>query len=213
MAVRKKINLNKNKEAKKTVLAMDMKRATAVGISLGKPTTLSLSFCVCHSVLMLLSSVFLSLAAKFNTTQDAIIRAIIRLDDSVFKSSENVEAIIKCIPTSDERKMLLSLHQAGNSSKLSDAEKFCLKLLSVPNIETRMRTYLLKFTLIDQLDDLSKVVEAHTMACHEVMMSRIFLLLLRSALVLGNYMNHGTRLGSALGYRLSLLSKLKVSEG
>ena len=152
------------------------------------------------------------MAAKFNTTQDAIIRAIIRLDDSVFKSSENVEAIIKCVPTSDERKMLLSLHQASNSSKLSDAEKFCLKLLSVPNIETRMRTYLLKFTLIDQLEDLSKVVEAHTMACHEVRMSRIFLLLLRSTLVLGNYMNHSTRLGSALGYRLSVLSKLKVSE-
>lgn len=181
MAVRKKVNLNKTRESRKTVIAMDMKRATAVGISL----------------------------AKFNASQDAIIRAIIRLDDSVFKSSENVEAIIKCIPTDDERKMLLSLHEAGNSSKLSDAEKFCLKLLAIPNIDSRMKNYLLKHTLIDQLEDLKEVVQAHTMAVHEIKMSRTFLLLLRCTLVLGNYMNHSTRLGSALGYRLNVLSKLK----
>ena len=180
-AVRKKVNLNRAKERKKTVLAMDMKRATAVGISL----------------------------AKFNASQDDIVRAIVRLDDSVFKSSENVEAILKCVPTDEERKALLSLHEAGNSSKLSDAEKFCLRLLEIPNIESRMKTYLLKFTLFDQLEDLKKVVQAHTMAVHEVKMSRSFLMLLRSTLVLGNYLNHGTRLGGALGYRMSVLSKLK----
>ncbi|QDZ24484.1 formin [Chloropicon primus] len=181
MAVRKKINLNRTKEAKKTVMAMDMKRATAVGISL----------------------------AKFNVPQDTIIRGIIRLDGDIFMSSENVEAIIKCIPTDDEKKVLLSLHAAGNSSKLSDAEKFCLKLLEIPNIDSRMKTFLLKFTLIDQLEDLKNIVQAHTMAVHEIKMSRTFLLLLRSTLVLGNYMNHSTRLGSALGYRMSALSKLK----
>ena len=180
MAERKKLNLAK-REPKKTIMAMDMKRATAVGISL----------------------------AKFGMSQDEIIRAIIRLDDSVFKGSENIEAIMKCIPKDDEKKMLLSLHEAGNSSKLSDAEKFCLKLLSIPNVESRMKTYLMKVTLADELEDLKKIVQAHTMAVHEIKMSRIFLLLLRSTLVLGNYMNHSTRLGSALGYRLNVLAKLK----
>ena len=72
----------------------------------------------------------------------------------MFKSSENVEAILKCVPTDEERKALLSLHEAGNSSKLSDAEKICLRLKEIPNIESRMKTYLLKFTLFDQLEDL-----------------------------------------------------------
>ena len=40
-------------------------------------------------------------------------------------------------------------------------------------------------------------------------MSRTFLNLLRSTLVLGNYMNHSTRLGSALGYRLNILPKIR----
>ena len=121
---------------RKSVVAMDMKRATAVGISL----------------------------AKFGVSQDAILRAIMRLDESVFKSSEYVEAIIKCIPKDDERKVLLSIKQAGNMAALSDAECFCLKLLSIPSIDARMSTFLLKFTMGSQLEDLQKVVTTHTLA-------------------------------------------------
>jgi len=84
-----------------------------------------------------------------------------------------------------------------------------LKLLLVPNIETRMNSYLLKFTMRSQFDDLKAVIDAHTLGICGIKMSRTFLTLLRGTLVLGNYMNYGGRLGGAAGFRLNLLPKLQ----
>ena len=54
------------------------------------------------------------------------------LDPSVFRSSDDVQAVLQCLPTDDEAQMLGSyLRSGGQLDSMSDAEAFCWQLAQV----------------------------------------------------------------------------------
>jgi hypothetical protein len=83
--------------------------------------------------------------------------------------------------------------------------------MQVPRLALRLRTFLLKFEAPLQLADAQQALEAHRLAQQELAASPLFAALLQRALAVGNFLNWGSRLGAAGGFRLKSLRKLQVS--
>eukprot|EP00891_Asterochloris_glomerata_P002244 jgi/Astpho2/2244/fgenesh1_pg.00040_%23_71_t len=156
-------------------------------------------------------------------------QAIIRLDPAVFHSLEDVETVLQCVPTEDEQKLLQSYVQSGGKAEalstaelfcldlmkggtaevLSTAEVFCLDLMKVPRVLQRLTTFAARFETSTQLGDAEAVLRQHLAAQAELRASPCFAAALQLALAIGNFMNWGTRLGQAAGFRLKNLPKLQ----
>ena len=80
----------------------------------------------------------------------------------------------------------------------------------MPGIEERLSTYASTFEAAQQLEEVSAVAAAHLAAQAELRASVCFQAVLARALALGNFLNWGSRLGQAAGFRLKNLPKLQV---
>lgn len=82
--------------------------------------------------------------------------------------------------------------------------------MQVPRLEERLSSYAAKIEAAQHLEEVSAVLAAHTAAQAELRASACFRAVLARALALGNFLNHGSRLGQAPGFRLKNLPKLQV---
>jgi hypothetical protein len=92
---------------------------------------------------------------------------------------------------------------------LGDSVKFAWGV-QVPRIQERLATFASSFEARAQLQEAVAVLQAHMAAYAELAGSGSFRAALTSALALGNFLNHGGRLGQAAGFRLKNLPKLQV---
>jgi hypothetical protein len=116
---------------------------------------------------------------------------------------------------------------------------FALDLARVPRCEARLRTFQLKFTALETLQEAKQILQGHSAAAEEIQSSmcenplspvflpfrcdilslyseahtldRCFAEVLQVALGAGNFLNWGTARGQAAGFRLRGLNKLQVS--
>ena len=77
-------------------------------------------------------------------------------------------------------------------------------------MEARLTSFLARFEAAALLGEARGVAITHLQAQHQLRDSATFAALLQLALALGNFLNWGTRLGSAAGFRLKNLPKLQV---
>eukprot|EP00884_Botryococcus_braunii_P014893 jgi/Botrbrau1/23404/Bobra.0051s0048.1 len=123
---------------------------------------------------------------------------------------EGVRALCDCIPTSEEAAALQAyLAQGGDPALLSDAERLALQLSLIPRVEARLAGFRASFEAASLAGEASKLVEAHLEAQAQVRSSKGLAAALQLVLGLANFLNHGTRLGDAAGFRLKSLSRLK----
>eukprot|EP00192_Tetraselmis_astigmatica_P024447 CAMPEP_0117683308 /NCGR_PEP_ID=MMETSP0804-20121206/20304_1 /TAXON_ID=1074897 /ORGANISM="Tetraselmis astigmatica, Strain CCMP880" /LENGTH=293 /DNA_ID=CAMNT_0005493839 /DNA_START=461 /DNA_END=1339 /DNA_ORIENTATION=- len=94
-------------------------------------------------------------------------------------------------------------------SDLSEAEMFALDLGRVPRCESRLRTFLLRFTALEKLREANGILHDHIAAAKELQASRCFAETLQAVLGAGNFLNWGTARGQAAGFRLRGLNKLQ----
>ena len=71
-------------------------------------------------------------------------------------------------------------------------------------------SFMLRFDELVQ--DIKPDIVAGTAACEEVKGSKKFAKILELILLLGNYMNSGSKNGQAFGFEISFLTKVSVSE-
>ena len=83
-------------------------------------------------------------------------------------------------------------------------------MMQIPRLEARLTTFLTKFEAREMLSEAKGALEDHLLAARELRASACFAAVLEEVLTLGNFMNHGTRLGQAAGFRLKNLPKLQV---
>lgn len=82
--------------------------------------------------------------------------------------------------------------------------------MQIPRVEARLSTFLSRFEARQQLAEAKGVLEGHQAAHRELKGSPCMAAALQETLAIGNFLNWGTRLGPAAGFRLRNLSKLQV---
>lgn len=83
-------------------------------------------------------------------------------------------------------------------------------LLQVPRVESRLATFLARFEAREQLAEARTTLQGHQKAHQELQNSPCLAIALEHTLALGNFLNWGSRLGQAAGFRLRNLLKLQV---
>ncbi|KAK9084209.1 hypothetical protein Scep_030680 [Stephania cephalantha] len=126
-------------------------------------------------------------------------------------SLQQLEALVKMVPTKDEEIKLLSHRR--DTGDLSTAEKFVRTILNVPFAFLRIEAMLYRDTFEDEVIHLRKSFAMLEDACKELQCSRLFLKLLEAVLKTGNRMNVGTIRGGARAFKLDTLLKLADVKG
>ncbi|CAO1423226.1 unnamed protein product [Diamesa tonsa] len=136
---------------------------------------------------------------------DQIKLFLLRCDTSNIDSSI-IQQLILYLPPPDQLKKLQELKARGE--ELSGAEKFAATIADVKRLGARLQSLSFRLNFPDLVQDVKPDIVSATAACDEVKTSKKFTKILELILLLGNYMNSGSKNESAFGFEISFLPKL-----
>ncbi|CAL8333308.1 unnamed protein product, partial [Gadus morhua 'NCC'] len=135
------------------------------------------------------------------------IRDIVLQVDEERLSESLIQNLIKNLP---EQKQLSSLAELkGEYEELVESEQFGIVMSSVKLLRPRLNGILFKLTFEEQVNNIRPDIMSVTFACEEVKKSESFSKLLELVLLVGNYMNAGSRNAQTFGFNISFLCKLR----
>ncbi|XP_075934011.1 protein diaphanous homolog 3-like [Anarhichas minor] len=148
-------------------------------------------------------SIFLG---SFRMPYQEICRMIVEVDEEQL-TEPMIQNLVNHLP---EQEQLNALAKYKNEyASLSEPEQFGIVMSSVKRLRPRLSHILFRLQFEEQLNNLRPDILAVKAACDEVRKSRSFGRLLELVLLLGNYMNAGSRNAQSYGFDLSSLCKLK----
>ncbi|XP_054467235.1 protein diaphanous homolog 3-like [Anoplopoma fimbria] len=148
-------------------------------------------------------SIFLG---SFRMPYQEIRRMIVEVDEEQL-TEPMIQNLVKHLP---EQEQLNALAKYKNDyTNLSEPEQFGIVMSSVKRLRPRLNHLLFRLQFEEQVNNLRPDILAVNAACDEVRKSRSFGRLLELVLLLGNYMNAGSRNAQSYGFDLSSLCKLK----
>lgn len=148
-------------------------------------------------------SIFLG---SFRMPYEEIRRMIVEVDEEQL-TEPMIQNLVKQLPEQEQLNALVKYKDSYAS--LSEPEQFGLVMSSVKRLRPRLGHILFRLQLEEQVTNLRPDILAVSTACDEVRKSRSFGHLLELVLLLGNYMNAGSRNAQSYGFDLSSLCKLK----
>uniref|UniRef100_A0A673GUL8 Protein diaphanous homolog 2-like n=1 Tax=Sinocyclocheilus rhinocerous TaxID=307959 RepID=A0A673GUL8_9TELE len=135
------------------------------------------------------------------------IRDIVLQVDEERLSEALIQNLIKNLP---EQKELINLAELKNEyEELCESEQFGIVMSSVKMLRPRLNGILFKLTFEEQVNNIRPDIMNVTFACEEVKKSGGFSMLLELVLLVGNYMNSGSRNAQTFGFNVSFLCKLR----
>uniref|UniRef100_A0A8C0II82 Diaphanous related formin 3 n=1 Tax=Bubo bubo TaxID=30461 RepID=A0A8C0II82_BUBBB len=148
-------------------------------------------------------SIFLG---SFRVPYEDIRMMILEVDETQLSESM-VQNLIKHLP---EQEQLNALSKFKSEYKnLSEPEQFGVVMSNVKRLRPRLSAILFKLQFEEQVNNIKPDIMAVSAACEEIKKSKSFSKLLELVLLMGNYMNAGSRNAQTFGYNLSSLCKLK----
>lgn len=117
-----------------------------------------------------------------------------------------LQQLIKYMPEADQLKKLSEIKE--DASSLAEAEQFAITLGSIKRLHSRLEAISFKLRFPELVQDIKPCIVAATEACQEVRNSEKFAKILELILLLGNYMNTGSRNAQSIGFDISFLPKL-----
>ncbi|XP_057705634.1 protein diaphanous homolog 1 [Corythoichthys intestinalis] len=148
-------------------------------------------------------SIFLG---SFRLPYEEIKSCILEVNEKVLTESM-VQNLIKQLPAPEQLSELAGMKDEYDD--LAEAEQFGVVMSSVKRLGPRLQAILFKLQFEEQLNNIKPDVVSVTAACEELMKSAAFSKLLQIILLVGNYMNAGSRNGKAFGFSISYLCKLR----
>uniref|UniRef100_A0A8D0AFC5 Diaphanous-related formin 3 n=1 Tax=Sander lucioperca TaxID=283035 RepID=A0A8D0AFC5_SANLU len=143
---------------------------------------------------------------SFRMPYQEIRRMIVEVDEEQL-TEPMIQNLVKHLP---EQEQLSALAKYKNEyANLSEPEQFGVVMSSVKRLRPRLSHILFRLQFEEQVNNLRPDILAVNAACDEVRKSRSFGRLLELVLLLGNYMNAGSRNAQSYGFDLSSLCKLK----
>uniref|UniRef100_A0A8C4GPE5 Diaphanous-related formin 3 n=1 Tax=Dicentrarchus labrax TaxID=13489 RepID=A0A8C4GPE5_DICLA len=148
-------------------------------------------------------SIFLG---SFRMPYQEIRRMIVEVDEEQL-TEPMIQNLVKHLP---EQEQLNALAKYKNEyANLSEPEQFGVVMSSVKRLRPRLSHILFRLQFEEQINNLRPDILAVNAACDEVRKSRSFGRLLELVLLLGNYMNAGSRNAQTYGFDLSSLCKVR----
>ncbi|XP_054887038.1 protein diaphanous homolog 2-like isoform X3 [Poeciliopsis prolifica] len=135
------------------------------------------------------------------------IRDIVLEVDEERLSESLIQNLIKNLPEQKELSALAELK--GEYEELVESEQFGIVMSSVKLLRPRLNGILFKLTFEEQVNNIRPDIMNVTFACEEVKKSEGFRKLLEFVLLVGNYMNAGSRNAQTFGFNISFLCKLR----
>uniref|UniRef100_A0A3Q4AJ45 Uncharacterized protein n=1 Tax=Mola mola TaxID=94237 RepID=A0A3Q4AJ45_MOLML len=147
-------------------------------------------------------SIFLG---SFRLPYEDIRTAIFEVNEKILTESM-VQNLIKQLPSPDQ---LIALGEMKDEyDDLAESEQFGVVMSAIKRLMPRLKAILFKLQFEEQLNNIKPDVVSLTAACEELRNSQTFAKLLEIILLIGNYMNSGSRNGKAFGFSLSYMCKL-----
>uniref|UniRef100_A0A8D0CQZ5 Diaphanous related formin 1 n=1 Tax=Sander lucioperca TaxID=283035 RepID=A0A8D0CQZ5_SANLU len=148
-------------------------------------------------------SIFLG---SFRLPYEEIKIAILEVNEKVITESM-VQNLIKLLPATEQLSVLGEMKDEYDD--LAESEQFGVVMSGVKRLMPRLQAILFKLQFEEQLNNIKPDVVSVTAACEELCKSQNFTKLLEIILLVGNYMNAGSRNGNAFGFSISYLCKLR----
>ncbi|NWX93590.1 DIAP1 protein, partial [Nothoprocta pentlandii] len=148
-------------------------------------------------------SIFLG---SFRMPYEEIKTVILEVNEAVLTESM-IQNLIKQMPEPEQLKMLAELKDEYND--LAEPEQFGVVISSVSRLRPRLNAILFKLQFNEQIENIKPEIVSVTAACEEVRKSESFSGLLEFILLVGNFMNAGSRNAGAFGFNISFLCKLR----
>ena len=142
---------------------------------------------------------------QFRSSNEEIVE-LIREGSHDEIGAEKLRGLLKILPAMDEVEMLRSYD--GDKSKLGNAEKFLLQMMTIPSYRLRIEGMLLKEEFASNVAYLEPSINAMIMAADELKNNQSLQKVLYMVVLAGNFLNSGGYAGNAAGVRLASLQKL-----
>ncbi|XP_056239543.1 protein diaphanous homolog 1 [Seriola aureovittata] len=148
-------------------------------------------------------SIFLG---SFRLPYEEIKNAILEVNEKILSESM-AQNLVKQLPAPEQLSVLGEMKDEYDD--LAEAEQFGVVMSSVKRLMPRLQAILFKLQFEEQLNNIKPDVVSVTAACEELRQSETFSKLLQIILLVGNFMNSGSRNGKAFGFSVSYLCKLR----
>uniref|UniRef100_A0A8C4SPY5 Uncharacterized protein n=1 Tax=Erpetoichthys calabaricus TaxID=27687 RepID=A0A8C4SPY5_ERPCA len=135
------------------------------------------------------------------------IRNIILEVDEERLSESLIQNLIKNLPEQKELNALAELKSEYDD--LCESEQFGIVMSTVKLLRPRLNGIQFKMTFEEQVNNIWPNIMSVTYACDEVMKSENFSKFLELVLLVGNYMNTGSRNAQTFGFNINFLTKLR----
>lgn len=126
--------------------------------------------------------------------------------DTALLTSNILQQLVQYLPPADQLKRLQEVKAKGE--ELPGVEQFAATIGEIKRLGPRLHSLNFKISLPDMVQDIKPDIVAGTAACEEVRKSAKFAKILELILLLGNYMNSGSKNQQAFGFEFSFLTKL-----
>ncbi|KRF98360.1 uncharacterized protein Dwil_GK14913, isoform B [Drosophila willistoni] len=130
---------------------------------------------------------------------------LLRCDTDIL-SSNILQNLIQYLPPPEQLKRLQEIKNKGE--QLPPIEQFAATIGEIKRLSPRLHNLNFKLTYADMVQDIKPDIVSGTAACEEVRSSKKFSKILELILLLGNYMNTGSKNEAAFGFEISYLTKL-----
>uniref|UniRef100_A0A8C1J181 Diaphanous-related formin 3 n=1 Tax=Cyprinus carpio TaxID=7962 RepID=A0A8C1J181_CYPCA len=148
-------------------------------------------------------SIFLG---SFRMPYEEIRRIILEVDEDQL-TEPMIQNLVKYLPEQEQLNALVKYK--SEYANLSEPEQFGVVMSSVKRLRPRLNSILFKLQFEEQVSNLRLDIMAVNAACDEARKSKPFSRLLELILLMGNFMNAGSRNAQSFGFNLSSLCKLK----
>ncbi|XP_034064011.1 protein diaphanous homolog 2 isoform X3 [Gymnodraco acuticeps] len=135
------------------------------------------------------------------------IRDIVLEVDEERLSESLIQNLIKNLPEQKELNALAELK--GEYEELVESEQFGIVMSSLKLLRPRLNGIIFKLTFEEQVNNIRPDIMNVTFACEEVKKSEGLSNLLELVLLVGNYMNAGSRNAQTFGFNVNFLCKLR----
>eukprot|EP00960_Hanusia_phi_P011776 343535-Hanusia_phi.AAC.1 len=143
--------------------------------------------------------------SKFRCSLRKIREAVVELDASVL-TLDDVASLKQYVPTDEEIEMLRAFQ--GDARDLGIAERFFLEILSVPRYRERLSVFEFVKSFEDRWQEATSGISTLRHALLELRDCKGLHQVLENLLAIGNFMNYGTSMGNAGGFRLDALEQV-----